>query len=113
MTMKFNELPEFEKEFKKLRKKYKSLPNDLGIFKKVLKKIPLGNSKHFNTLHNTEDVCIVKARFFCKYLKGSSLRIVYGYLKKEKRIELIEIYSKSKKKRENKEKIKEYLNSLK
>jgi hypothetical protein len=111
--MKFNELPEFEKEFKKLRKKYKSLPNDLKIFKEVLTKIPLGNSKHFNILHNTEELCIVKARFFCKYLKGNSLRIVYGYLKKEKKVEFIEIYSKSKKKREDKEKIKKYLSGLK
>ncbi len=111
--MKFNELPEFEKEFKRLRKKYKSLPNDLTVFKKVLTKIPLGNNKHFNILHNTEGLCIVKARFFCKYLKGSSLRIVYGYLKKEKKVEFIEIYSKSKKKREDKEKIKRYLSCLK
>jgi len=34
--MNFNELPEFEKEFKKLSKKYKSLPDDFEDLKKVL-----------------------------------------------------------------------------
>lgn len=107
--MKFKELPEFEKEFKKLRKKYKSLPSDLKLFKEVLTKIPLGNSKHFSTISKNEDLYIIKARFFCKYLKGSSLRIVYGYFKKEKMIQFIEIYYKGDKEREDLERIKKYL----
>lgn len=113
MKMRFNELLEFEKEFKKLRKKYKSLPRDLKLFKEVLTKIPLGNSKHFNTIAENEGLCIVKARFFCKYLKGSSLRIIYGYFEKNKKIEFIEIYYKGNKEREDKKRVREYLNRLK
>ncbi len=111
MKMRFNELPEFEKEFKKLRKKYKSLPKDLKLFKEVLTKIPFGNSKHFNILVETENLCIVKARFFCKYLKGSSLRIIYGYFEKDKKIEFIEIYYKGDKGREDKKRVREYISS--
>ena len=111
--MRFNELPEFQKEFKKLQKKYKSLPKDFKIFLTVLNTLPTGNSKHFNILHSTEDIYIVKARFFCKYLKGSSLRIVYAYFEKEKRFESLEIYYKGNKKSESKERIKEYLSCLK
>jgi hypothetical protein len=107
--MKFNELPEFQKEFKRLRKKYKSLPEDLQEFCNVVSVIPLGNSKHFNVITRTEIFYIIKARFFCKYLKGKSFRIVYSYFKQEQRIEFIELYFKSNKENEDRERIKKYL----
>ena len=40
----FEETDRFKKELKTLTKKYRSLPKDLKIFKKVLKTIPEGNS---------------------------------------------------------------------
>lgn len=109
MTMHFNELPEFRKELKRLGKKYKSLPDDLQEFCNVVSAVPLGNGKHFNVITQTEIVCIVKARLFCKYLRGTSLRIVYAYFEQEQRIELIELYFKGEKKNEDRERIKEYL----
>lgn len=109
MTMHFNELPEFQKELKRLGKKYKSLSDDLQEFCNVVSAVPLGNSKHFNIITQTEVVCIIKARLFCKYLKGSSLRIVYAYFEQEQRIELIELYFKGEKENEDHERIKEYL----
>jgi len=107
--MNFNELPEFQKEFKRLGKKYKSLPDDLQQFRNVVSVIPLGNSKHFNIITQTETFYILKARLFCKYLKGSSLRIVYSYFEQEQRIEFIELYFKGNKENEDRERIKEYL----
>ena len=109
MKMNFNGLPEFVKECKRLAKKYKSLPNDLQEFKSVISVVPLGNSKHFNIITETESVKIIKARFFCRYLKGSSLRIIYSYIEKKKRIEFIEIYFKEKKENEDKKRIKQFL----
>lgn len=109
MTMNFNELPEFTKECKRLAKKYKSLPNDLQEFRNVVSVVPLGNSKHFNIVTQTEGVKIVKARFFCRYLKGASLRIIYAHIKEQKRIEFIEIYFKGNKENEDRERIKNYL----
>lgn len=110
--MNFNELPEFTKECKRLAKKYKSLPNDLQEFKNVVSVVPLGNSKHFNIVTQTESVKIVKARFFCRYLKGSSLRVIYSYIEGQKKIEFIEMYFKGDKENEDRKRIKQYLKSI-
>ncbi len=107
--MNFDELQEFQKEFKKLGKKYRSLPDDLKEFCSVVSVAPLGNSKHFNIITKTDGLCIIKARLFCKYLKGSSLRIIYAYFEKNQHIEFIELYFKGEKENEDRERIKEYL----
>ena len=107
--MNFNELPEFQKELKRLGRKYKSLPGDLREFCNVVSVIPLGNSKHFNIITQTEVLRYVKARLFCRYLKGSSLRIIYAYFEKKQHIEFIELYFKGDKENEDRERIKEYL----
>jgi len=109
MMMSFNELPEFKKECKRFIKKYKSLASDLQEFKKIVSVVPLGNSKHFNLVTQTESIKIIKARFFCRYLKGSSLRIIYAYIEGGKRIDFIEIYFKGDKENEDKKRIKQYL----
>ena len=111
--MNFSKLPEFTKECKRLAKKYKSLLNDLQEFKSVVAAVPLGNSKHFNIIIQTESVKIVKARFFCRYLKGSSLlRVIYSYTEGQKKIEFIELYFKGNKENEDRKRIKQYLKSL-
>jgi len=110
--MNFNELPGFIKECKRLAKKYKSLPDDLQEFKNVVSVVPLGNSKHFNIVTQIENVKIVKARLFCRYLKGSSLRVIYSYITEKKKVEFIEVYFKGDKKNEDRERIKQYLKSL-
>jgi len=112
MTMNFDELPEFQKELKRLAKKYKSLPDDLQEFCSVISAVPLGNSKHFNIITQTEILYIIKARLFCRYLKGTSLRIVYAYHVAALRVEFIEIYFKGEKEKEDRERIKEYLKNL-
>ena len=109
--MNFDELPEFQKDCKSLRKKYKSLPDDLQEFRNVVTVVPLGNSKHFNIIAQTEILYIVKARLFCRYLKGSSLRVVYAYFEQRQRIEFIEVYFKGDRENEDHERIKKYLNS--
>ncbi|MBU4494085.1 MAG: hypothetical protein KJ874_02160 [Acidobacteria bacterium] len=110
MTMNFNELPEFQKEFKRLKKKYKSLPGDLREFCSVVSAVPLGNSKHFYIITQTDVLFIIKARLFCRYLKGSSLRIIYAYFEKDQRIEFIELYYKGTKENEDRDRIVNYLN---
>lgn len=107
--MNFDELPDFLKDLKQLTKKYKSLPEDLLEFRNVVAAVPLGNSKHFNIITQTGFFYIVKARLFCKYLKGSSLRIVYSYFEHEQRIDLIELYFKGDKDNEDTVRIQEYL----
>ena len=109
MTMNFDELPEFQKECKRLAGKYRSLPEDLKEFRKVVSVIPLGNSKHFSVITRNNDLRIVKARLFCRYLKGSSLRVIYSYSEREQRIEFIEIYFKGDKENEDRKRIRQYL----
>lgn len=110
--MKYDELPEFQKEFKKYSKKYRTLQNDLINFKKITDSVPLGTGKHFHILHSNEKIKIIKARLFCRCLKGTSMRIVYCFFHIEGRIEFIELYFKGEKENEDRERIKDYLKNL-
>lgn len=107
--MNFNETDEFSKDFKRLSKKYRSLPDDLLEFKKVVTTLPLGSGKHFVILHNLEQVKIIKARLFCRYLRGASLRIIYAYREIAATIEFIELYFKGEQVNEDKNRIKNFL----
>ncbi|MBI5077696.1 hypothetical protein HZB94_04945 [Candidatus Falkowbacteria bacterium] len=114
--MNFDELPEFQKECKRLNRKYKSLlddikgfKSDLQNFKDIISIMPLGNSKHFNVITKNEQCTVVKARLFCRYLKGSSLRVIYAYHIAASKVDFIEIYFKGEKENENRERIKGYL----
>jgi len=110
--MNFSSLDEFTRSFKKLERKYPSLSEDLEEFKTILKTFPEGTGSKFDVLHRSEKAVIVKARFFCKYLRESSLRIVYAYHNNTITFVFMEIYSKSEKDRENQQLVREYLKSL-
>lgn len=108
--MNFRITAKFQAELKRLTKKYRSLPEDIEEFERIVSTIPLGNSRHFAILHREENLYIIKARLFCRYLKGSSyLRIVYAYYEKKATIELIELYFKGEREREDQQRIEEYL----
>ncbi len=109
MTIRFNELPEFSKEYKRYLKKHRTLDGDFLNFKKIILSVPCGVSKHFNIITILNDIKIIKARFFCRVLKGSSLRIVYAYHKNTESVNFIEMYFKGEKENEDRERIKEYL----
>ena len=111
--MNFSETNEFSKDFKRLSKKYRSLPDDLLEFKKIIAEIPLGSGKHFVVLHENEEVKILKARLFCKYLRGASLRITYAYIEKSTAISFIELYFKGEQVNEDKGRINDFLRQLK
>jgi mRNA-degrading endonuclease RelE of RelBE toxin-antitoxin system len=110
MTMNFRYTNEFQKDFKKLSKKYKTLDNDLFEFKKILNESPLGIGKHFNVLTKHNDINIVKARFFCQSLKKKDLRIIYAYTETQAIVEII--YFKGDKENEDRERIEMYLKNL-
>jgi mRNA-degrading endonuclease RelE of RelBE toxin-antitoxin system len=110
--MNFEMIPEFDKDFKRLKKKNRSLPEDLSLFKKVLEVFPKGNSKHFTCLTIKDKVLIIKARLFCRYLKNSSLRIIYAYDSENNKIWFIELYFKGYQENENGRRIEEFLNII-
>lgn len=110
-----SQLPEFEKDIKKLIKRFKTLENDLKIFIKVelnlyhkLKKDTKGIFQIPGL--NIENPKIYKAKkFACRSLKGkgvrSGIRLIYAYFKEQDKIELIEIYYKGDKENEDRKRI--------
>lgn len=107
----FSRLPVFEKEFRRLSKKYGTLEEDLKKFEKVLATFPTGSGKNFVVIHSGKEVKIVKARLACRALRDRSLRIIYAYFEQEQKIEFIEIYFKGDKENEDRDRIVEYLKS--
>ncbi len=107
--MNFSETGGFSKDFKRLSQKYRSLSDDLLEFKKIVSEIPLGSGKHFVVLHENEEIKILKARLFCKYLRGASLRIIYAYSEVSTIIHFIELYFKGEQVNEDRGRIKDFL----
>ena len=108
-------LTEFDKDFKKLRKRFRTLDEDLEVF--IEKQLKL-----FHKLGVDNKGCvrisdlgisypeIYKARkFACRSLKGkgaaSGIRIIYGYYSNEDAIEFIEMYYKGDKANEDRQRI--------
>ena len=117
--MEFRQLQKFSKELKRFSKKYRSLQSDLVKLQDILKVLPRGNGeKHWNRLHSSDDgnIVIFKVRLSCASLKGQSLfRIIYAHNAKNKEvvlIDFIELYDKGEKANEDRDLIKEYLDSL-
>ncbi|MDO8436278.1 MAG: hypothetical protein Q7S82_02755 [bacterium] len=105
----FNALAEFEKEFKRLSKKYKTLDDDFEKFKKILIAAPTGVGKNFVIIHSTEVITIVKARMACRALRDRSLRVIYAYRESIKTIDFIELYFKGEQANEDRDRIKNFL----
>ena len=117
----FNEirrLKEFEKDFQKLLKKFKTLEEDMETFKKVqldlYHKQKIDNSGVFRITNlNIDNPKIYKAKkFACKSLRGtgvkSGIRIIYAYYEEEDIIESIEIFFKGDKDNEDRDRIFRY-----
>ena len=109
--MKFDELPEFEKDFKSLSKRFKTLNDDLDIVKKVLEIKPDERSPFSYMIDNLGlETCVIKVKkIACRSLKGrgvnSGMRLIYAYFEEESKIVLIEIYFKGEKENVDKDRI--------
>jgi len=108
----FNQLPEFEKEFSKLSKKYPSLVDDLKKFEKLVEINPTGVGKNFVILHHSEKVKIVKTRLACKRLRKRSMRVIYAHHDDTVTFVYVEFYFKGDKENEDRERIKNYLKNV-
>ncbi len=114
MQILYKNTPEFEKDFKRLAKKYMTLADDLATFQKITSTSPLGIGKNFVVLKRQKGIVIVKARLFCRSLKRNSLRIIYAYIEEGQKIEFVgieflELYFKGDKEREDGDRIESYL----
>ncbi len=109
--MEFSYLSEFEKDLKRLLKKYPTLEEDIKILKQYLQLYPDGKIPIVFPVGDLgiETKIFKVKKFRCRYLKGkgsqSGIRIIYAYFIEEKRIEFIEIYSKSDKENHDKDRI--------
>ncbi len=111
-------LPEFEKDMKKLLKRFKTLEDDLEIFIKnelnLYHKLKIDNRGIFQIPGlQIENPKIYKAKkFACRSLKGkgvqSGIRVVYAYFEENDKIELVEIYYKGDREGENRDRILKY-----
>jgi len=125
MTSKINygETPEFQKDFKRLFKKFKSLEDDLELVK--IAAIELYHLQKINNLSVfpmqgfcTEEIQICKIKkFACRSLKGrgskSGIRVIYAFHCSNLKVDFIEIYFKGEKENEDRERIMDYLKNFK
>ncbi len=112
---KITQLSEFEKDLKKLKKRFRTLDSDLENFIKVqlkmFHKLDIDNKGIVEISGlGIEYPQIYKVRkFACRSLKGtgskSGIRIIYAYFDREDKIEFIEIYFKGDKENEDRERI--------
>jgi len=115
-------LPEFDKDLKKLLKRFRTLEEDLKTFIStelfLYHKLKKDNKGIFPISGlGIENPRIYKGKkFACRSLKGkgvqSGIRVIYGYTEEEDKIEFIEIYYKGDKENEDKDRIMRHYKEL-
>lgn len=118
--IKFENSPKFEKNKKKLIKKYRSLDDDLKILKMIIttNHIPSGRKidEFFEITNKSGYKLSCKELQFwkikkiaCKSLKGkggkTKLRIIYVFIEKESKIIFLEFYFKGSQENESRDRI--------
>ena len=112
--MNFTKEPEFQRELKKLKKRFRSLDEDIDRLEKVLIKLPQGTGgKHWNCIHKNERANIYKVRLACTSLHEKRMRIIYAHYASDTLVVFIELYFKGDKENEDRERIKVYLKNSK
>jgi len=109
-------LSEFEKDKKKLLKRFRTLDEDLNNFinvqLKLFHKLEIDNNavEQISDLSINEPKIYKVKKFACKSLKGkgvqSGIRIIYSFFLNDDRIEFVEIYYKGDKENEDRDRIK-------
>jgi hypothetical protein len=109
--MNFEELTEYKKDLKDLSKRYRTLPEDMEVVKKVLTVSPDERPPFSFRIDNLGiATCVIKVKkIACKALKGrgvnSGLRLVYALFREEPKIVFIELFHKNDKANEDKQRI--------
>ncbi len=111
----------FQKEFKKLLKKYRTLSEDFNTAKKhaieLFHLMKIDSQSVENLTGSTyDDIQVYKLRkFACKSLKGrgaqSGIRIIYAYHPDTSSITFLEIYFKGDKENEDRGRVQSFVNN--
>jgi mRNA-degrading endonuclease RelE of RelBE toxin-antitoxin system len=123
MKIKYNKTDSFQKDLKRLLRKYQTLGDDLETAKRNA--IELYHLKSVNNqsvfpiqgfCSETIQICKIR-KFACKALKGqgskSGIRVIYAFHCENCTVDFIEIYFKGEKENEDRDRIKEYLKNFK
>lgn len=120
MGVRYEETPEFVRDFKKLLKKFRTLADDFETAKRNavellhIYKVDNQSIEKIAGAGNVEEVVFYKVRkFACRSLKGrgaqSGIRVVYAFFPKEQKVVFLEIYFKAQKANEDRGRIAEFL----
>jgi hypothetical protein len=111
-TINYRAIPEFDKDFKHLKKRFLTLPQDLEVFKKTTicpfhigildqdgDKVDSGAIVMVPGCENEKFKLYKVIKFPCKTLKNrgakSGIRLIYAFYETETSLELIQIYFKA------------------
>ena len=109
--MKFEELPEYQKDLKQLLKKYRTLKPDMKDLQKTLEVEPDAEPPFSYRIEGLGiKTCVIKVKkIACRALKGkgvnSGLRLIYAWFEVEQRIVMVELYHKNEKENEDRNRI--------
>jgi mRNA-degrading endonuclease RelE of RelBE toxin-antitoxin system len=121
MTDRINycETPEFQKDFKRLAKKYRTLDEDFALAKKATIELYHLQKINNNAVFPIPEYCrepieVLKLnKFACKSLFGkgvkSGIRIIYAFNSVSYKVDFIEIYYKGEQENEDRDRIRNYL----
>ncbi len=121
MMLEYTSLASFDKEFKKLEKRYRSLREDFERMKKAAIELTLTRGIDNQSIvripqSGTADIHAYKVRkFACRGLKGggqSGLRVIFIHEVVKRSITFVEIYYKADQAVENKQRLDDAINSL-
>lgn len=120
----FDETPEFLKDVKKLKKSWRSIPNDIKNAKLAITPlyVPIADvdtkdfrdnffgTKRAAILESTEEYEVVKMRLDCASLgSDKKTRLVFVMIRTADTIRLVELYAKNTNEREDTRRWKKYL----
>ena len=115
----YRETPEFQRDFKRLSKKFRTLDEDFNLAKKAAIELYHLKGINNNAVFPIPSFCsgprqILKLKkFACKSLFGkgvhSGIRIIYAFDPAVNKVDFIEIYYKGDKENEDRDRIKSFL----
>lgn len=97
-SMKFKSLPEFERDLRRLSRRYKTIGDDLQVIKKILALQPEARPPFSELLEDPDLGCkTIKVKHFAtKSLKGagvlSGLQLIYDYLEDKETIVFVGLF---------------------
>ena len=104
-------IPEYERDMKRYVKRFRTLEADIDEVINIIRKKPDQRPPFSHRIDGLGiRTCVIKVKkIACRSMKGkglnSGLRLVYAHFEKEERIVLVEVYHKSDKDIEDRERI--------